>query len=380
MLEGTLADDVLDSSTRDQLAAYLHPCRLLVKPAKSARFRLAIDRSQPFTSQERDLAGQFIRELAFVSALPASEYEADLLQAIPRRVVSKHVGGGAVLSEILERFESWSSRTYEGQRIVASIGVTPDESTSEVRLAELWEQDFGPVLTNGFDTLIAVDSSGRITEFHPLSTTTSVHTAPYRLQQVASWAEDGRIAVVLNRHGEVLVFRDRSLQFARRRGRWIHYVHRANIKRMSPPRDPLLREAMYESCLDVSYARSGGCLGIIDSSHTKGLSALVANQDLLKSPSSYKARLISQAINGKRFQHLDRRLRLELLSMDGAVIVNHQGVLLAAGAIIEVPAGSAGGGGRQAAARKLSFVGLGVKISEDGTITGFRKGKPVFVT
>jgi hypothetical protein len=53
--------------------------------------------------------------------------------------------------------------------------------------------------------------------------------------------------------------------------------------------------------------------------------------------------------------------------------MDHRGRILTAGAIIEVQAGSAGGG-RTAAAKRLSGFGLGVKISADGPITAFKDG------
>ena len=62
---------------------------------------------------------------------------------------------------------------------------------------------------------------------------------------------------------------------------------------------------------------------------------------------------------------------MELLALDGAMILNHSGVLLAAGAIISVEGGSASGG-REAAALALSDLGIGIKVSADGPITVFK--------
>jgi len=47
--------------------------------------------------------------------------------------------------------------------------------------------------------------------------------------------------------------------------------------------------------------------------------------------------------------------------MDGAVIFDHQGRVLAAGAIVQVPAGSIGGGGSLAAAKRLRSMGMGIR-------------------
>ena len=78
----------------------------------------------------------------------------------------------------------------------------------------------------------------------------------------------------------------------------------------------------------------------------------------------------------KQFQSLDRRLRQELLAMDGAVVLSHTGDVLTAGAIVNVPGGSTGGG-RRAAAKRLSKLGLGIKISADGPIIGFRRNEVI---
>lgn len=358
LLQGTVSDMTVPSTNREHLASYDGPCRLLVKPVRDAGYRVPIERSQAFTTQEQQLTSQFAAELSRVAAIPLSGFESELLRAIPRRVVASHLKGGRLLRAVLERFEDWSSQTYEGQRIVASIGLDVTPAASGVPIGPLWKASFGPVMTNGYDTMIVVGSDAEIGGLLQLSTGKTSSTAPYRLSEVACWSAGKRISVVLNRHGEILVFQNASLRFARRSGRWIHYVHETNIKRMSPPKNRELRESIYESCLDVSFARSGGCLGVLHAAHMGELDTLVDAQDLMVPPLSYKSRLLAGAVQGRPFDELDRRLRLELLSMDGAVVLDRYGKVLAAGAIIEVPAGSANGGGRRAAAKKLSTLGL----------------------
>lgn len=71
---------------------------------------------------------------------------------------------------------------------------------------------------------------------------------------------------------------------------------------------------------------------------------------------------------------MDRRLRQELMAIDGATVLSHDGELLAVGAILKIPGGSTGGG-RLAAAKALGKLGLGIKVSQDGGITGFRLGQ-----
>jgi len=78
-------------------------------------------------------------------------------------------------------------------------------------------------------------------------------------------------------------------------------------------------------------------------------------------------------VGNKPFQNLDRRLRQELVAIDGATLIDYQGKVLAVGAILQIPGGSAGGG-RLAAAKALSSLGVGIKVSQDGGILGFHDG------
>ena len=68
---------------------------------------------------------------------------------------------------------------------------------------------------------------------------------------------------------------------------------------------------------------------------------------------------------------MDRKLRCELIALDGACIIDaRQGTIYSFGAIIQNDSGSATGG-RSAAAKKLSRYGIAIKISTDGYIDVF---------
>jgi DNA integrity scanning protein DisA with diadenylate cyclase activity len=77
------------------------------------------------------------------------------------------------------------------------------------------------------------------------------------------------------------------------------------------------------------------------------------------------------------FYKLDRRIRQDLLAIDGALILDHRGNIIAFGEILEVGAGSEGGG-RTLAAKTLSDYGLGIKVSADGPITAYRDKEKIF--
>jgi hypothetical protein len=131
----------------------------------------------------------------------------------------------------------------------------------------------------------------------------------------------------------------------------------------------------------VSFARTGGCIGIITSSK-KQLSlerGLVNETDLLESDSEKLKTITTRLIvGGKKFHELDRLLRLELISIDGATVLDHKGKILASGSILSIQGGSSSGG-RQAATDALAEYGLGIKISNDGYVKVINRKKDEIV-
>jgi hypothetical protein len=112
------------------------------------------------------------------------------------------------------------------------------------------------------------------------------------------------------------VFRDQRLQFAKRRGAWRYYAHDSVVQRLGVG-NAAIRRAVYESCLDVSFARTGGCVAVLTAGGVKQLDKVLATRDLVSARAQTRTKLLPYTVK-KRFHELDRRLRQELLSMDGA--------------------------------------------------------------
>ncbi len=174
------------------------------------------------------------------------------------------------------------------------------------------------------------------------------------------------------------MFTRNKLLFAKRRGEWHYYPSDTHIKQMRPPQNKELRKAIYQSCLDISYSRTGGCIIVIRSGSMSKINDYVNDKDRLDVKDlSIKSMALTAMVGDTRFKDLDRRLRQELLALDGAMVLNHKGKVLAVGAIISVSSGS-DGGGRTAAAKRGSELGLGIKISEDGAISVFNNQELIF--
>jgi len=375
---GTIA-----STTRAERAAHEGQLAIKFKVNLKDRYRLVLSRSQPFTFSgtrvvtEIDVVRAFCDVLADMEGQLEGPLKNDLLSTFQRRVVARALKGGTVEQSILkgiDRLVEWGNRLYEGAPISASMGFQPSGAIHSPNLEEIGNLDFAAVLSNGFDTILEFDYSCGFIGLRSLETCDSVSfRAPLRHGHIAQWTSDHRnkVAMTLNRLGEILIFRQNELLFARRSGRWHYLTHEPVVSQMNVPRDRRLRESIYETCIDASFARTGACIGVVSVFQQNKWKKLISEQDDLVNSDSIKARALRKVVRNTKFSNLDRRTRQELAAIDGATIIGHDGTVLAAGAILRVPGGSEGGG-RLAAARAIAGYGLGIKVSQDGSIVGFR--------
>lgn len=345
ILGAKVEENLQPTTMHEQRVASIDPSRIALKPTQEDNYRLVIFRSPGFSREERQIAEDFTEELLGIHQATEPDYIKELLTFLPTRAICRHLGGAPAVKEILLQFEKWASSTYEGGAITASIGIDPNAVGQDVTLSDIFPCDFSAVLTNGYDTLLVVTPDGHIAGSGQLENGTPRKEAPYRLSSIAEWSSGNKISIVLNRLGEQLVFRDRKLAFAKRRGKWSYYPHEKFIRQIQPPQSRNLRESIYESCLDVSFARTGGCLGVVRSGSRDDVSEIISSSDRLDAELTSPKSKATKAMVGSSFQSLDRRLRQEFLALDGATIISHDGEVLAVGAIISVPSGSDGAAG-----------------------------------
>ena len=210
-----------------------------------------------------------------------------------------------------------------------------------------------------------------------------------------------------------MIFKNRNLLFAKRSGNWNIYSHEEVIQLLSYRGNYSLkdiRRSVYYTALDASFAYCGGCIvylnkdsvesalthinahDIVDERYfeikkqqelenagklynLQTLSSVEAMYNVpyltfLQEQKCIKAQSIRKIINNKPFHELSRKLRQELVSMDGAIVIDSDGTIIAVGAILKIEAGSEGGG-RLAAATTLSKYGVAIKVSQDGIIKAF---------
>ncbi|MEG1500285.1 MAG: hypothetical protein RR400_04405, partial [Clostridia bacterium] len=274
--------------------------------------------------------------------------------------------------------------------------------------------DFIALLSDGKKSVLELDKNGYLISHNIFDKQKRVASiCPFNYSSIAKHCGENKIGLTLLENGDMLLFKNYNLVFAKRRGIWNSYSHSELVEILSNKSAHAIKElrrAIYISALDVSFSGQGGCIAYLNKDCAKNVLNLIDIDDILSeeyynlklqnekeeseklygilenknaapitnvsfenyinNKNCVKTSALKAIIGDKKFHQLHRKLREELISIDGATIVDFDGTIIAAGAIVKIDAGSTGGG-RLAAAKTLSRFGVSLKISQDGIIQGF---------
>lgn len=313
------------------------------------------------------------------------------------------------LELLFRELEMWSVKTYEGKNVTMGFLINPDAKSTfaagEKKWLDFMHDDTAAMLTDCIHSVIELDAQCNFVAYHSLSEGDKVsayelsYQTPLRFSQVIqSLVKNKKRGVFLLNNGDIVLAKDQKVRFVKRNLRWLNLSYRAFRNALQPFVDRSgcddknaaeyleeLLESVFASVLDVSFSHAGGIIAIATSSW--GSEPILSScDDLLHCAYQseedehiliLKRAVLESLINGEVFTKLDRKLRAELLGLDGACILKSDGRVQAFGSIIQNDSGSSGGG-RGAAAKKLSKYGMAVKISTDGYIDVYVAGYLVY--
>jgi hypothetical protein len=205
----------------------------------------------------------------------------------------------------------------------------------------------------------------------------------------AAATRSGRhVCVVLSPSREIKVFAEGTQMFAFRHADWHLLDLRAKYAMWAAAvGHPALARRLFQTALNLAEAREGA-LFVMLRQPMESLEALVADQDrldmeLVAPPSDRTApsrRQLLHVLAGRTVTEFDATVFEALSTLDGAVVTEPGGQLLAVGAILRHPPGAvssedASEGARTTAAQAASRYGPVLKVSEDGMITFYDGGR-----
>lgn len=305
-----------------------------------------------------------------------------------------------VVADAISVLRQSSLITYENRRIstgVILIGAGSDPYHAMPQLPE-GAQPYTSALVSiksfhrlcdGLNTVFLVDRKGMLLDLVDIeqfaeaccgAAIPAPSAARYRAHSLVT-LKGGHLCLVLTPNGEIKVFGGGVQIFHFLEGRWrltdlvqkYHEFHRT-------VGDARLAERLFTVALNLAENRRGGLFVVLDDPEAAG--HLVAPGDLLEetlAEGTTKSQ-IHYLLCRKRAMELEPSVLQSIARVDGGIVMDREGCLLAFGAILR-SAGEpmvAQEGGRTTAAVHASRYGLALKISEDGIVSFYRAGNCVW--
>ena len=423
LFTGSSLDGEEVSTVRDAEVAQGNGGTILCKMKKTDEYRLIIKREQPFKKFEVQLVRAILEELNNVYKYNITEvaYKKTLQQYALEKAICKSVTEKSfdTLLNLIYELSKWATRTYEGGRPTFGFIISPrnisDKTKTPIHFSKIITRDFSTMLSDGINGVMFINSKGMLINYFHLPNINDQNVyAPYDYIKMAKACQKGRVGIALTVNSDLLIFSEGELVFAKRRGSWSSFSHDEIIRKISDKSNSDVQEAVYLSALDTSFSNTGACICYLKKDQEKNALKHIDIYDImskdlylskvnilnarnlveriedaenadkpvdnevkgfpedfnefLEDEKANKACALVKIVGNKKFHELDRKLRAELLGIDGASIIDYEGNILCIGAIVEIEAGSSGGG-RLAAARTLAKYGVSMKISMDSTIS-----------
>jgi hypothetical protein len=312
-------------------------------------------------------------------------------------IVSSHIQGHhgfqTPMAPVLSALHTLSEQSYENKALVFGCILDPQRTGQPSGASfpsEFLQSKKYKALSDGFRTAYLVSTDGRVLSFVDLDkygavSLTAKHYFPDWAEAIARSSRNGCCGVALSRQGDILVFDEGTLRFTYRYGRWQYWNHshlvnllrdKARAQRVPPNLVGRVVGAIYRAALDVSFRRSGGLFIVL---HNRNhLRKIVKHGDAIGDNNRGATdREFDEFLKGHTIQSLPRAVAVELASLDGAVVLDNAGHILAYGAVLQPKKqGRLRGteGSRTKAAIGASNYGLAVKVSSDGDIGVYSKG------
>jgi hypothetical protein len=357
---------------------------------------------QTFDVRECDICRRVVERLSEVIRQDTSQGSEVSIQAIrdafDEYVVAQHVEAHHNLHTpvrtILDALHTLSEQSYENKALTFGCIIDPnsaDPTTSAEFPKDFLETKRYKALSDGFRTAYYISDTGKIVDFIDLDrfgkkALTEKNYYPDWAEPIARVSRSGRCGIALSRQGDILIFDEGTLRFTYRYGHWQYWNHThlinlirdiARAQRVPPKILGRVVGAIYRAALDVSFRRCGGLFVILHNRNKLHDIVRVGDAigDQKRNPID---RDFDAVLQEHTIQSLPRAVAVELASLDGAVVLENSGKLLAYGAVLQPKkAGRLQGteGSRTKAAIGASNYGLAVKISADGDISVYCRGK-----
>ena len=317
---------------------------------------------------------------------------------------------GDRVADAIEVLRASSLTTYENRRVSTGVlllaPTDPTENSGQDGRAEPLQYTSALTsirsfhrLCDGIHTVALVDAEGRWREVVDLEQWVgSAGLEPPALSGAAIFRshctatyKSRNLCLVLTPNGEIKAFAEGVQVFSYLNGRWrlTDFKRKHRLWGAAVPVEGFA-DSIFQVALDLADSRRGALFVVLDD--PASVNRLVGPWDLLNAQETHpietprigSKQSLYYLLQGKHGADMAPFLLKSLASIDGSVVFDKTGQLLAFGAILRHDADDVNNnrgtpeGGRTTAALAASHFGTALKVSEDGFISFFHQGALVW--
>jgi hypothetical protein len=346
------------------------------------------------------LSGSTAATTHLFEGLAEDRYVSAFLEHAPYLEEHGFPAGRDVIADAIDVMRQSSLITYENRRISTGViligpGGAPDQPDSPLPLGALpYTSALISIksfhrLCDGLKTVFLVDRRGMLVDLVDVNqfssccqgaTLPAPSAARYQSHCQAT-LRGGHICLVLTPNGEIKIFEGGAQIFQFLEGRWCltDVTEKYREFRQAVGNEDLA-ERLFTVALNLAEQRRGGLFVLLD--REESAQHLLSPGDFLDDtiPALSAKGQIHYLLGRKNVLSLDSSVVQSIAGVDGGIVMNRRGDLLAFGAILRSGGEptAAQDGGRTTAAVHASRFGLALKISEDGIVSFYRGASRVW--
>ncbi|NLC22972.1 MAG: hypothetical protein GX776_00630 [Oxalobacter sp.] len=336
--QSKLSGPYTDAVTPLQKVTYDTHHRLKIFLSKKSRIYFVMQRRMPFSVEEKSLIEEIIRTL-HEAGDPKEFPDAGFVQESIERAASRFMNAQSadVVFQLIQVYKKWAMRSLEKKKWTHTVGIYLNKTMKGgYNFFQLADEEGVHILGSSNGTLLAINTSGDILGIESIIPFSESHRkvqevyAPIDVADVASWTGTrNKMAVMLTEKGEILLFKNRKLIFAYAFSQWQYFPHTLLVDELFDKRhsqDELdVRKAAYLTSLDMAFYGRKASIGILTQLRRKTRQLDRIQHDSGSVKRKLRDALVKNITHNKKFQNLPRKIRAELCSMSGALILDSSG-------------------------------------------------------
>ena len=371
--------------------------RLDSRPLSEAETRLVAAINNVLAARYRSLfhTASNVESFGLFGGIPEDRYVSAFLDPSP--YIETGNSSKDRIADAIELLRLTSLTTYENRRVstgalLLGSGMRPRPADAVFYTSELAAIKSFHRLSDGLETVFLVNPDGALVDLVNIAHfASSMGGGPLPAQgsdvyhyHALATLEGGHICIVLTPNGEIKIWAEGVQQFNFLEGRWrLTEAPRRYRQWEEAIGGRSLASLLFRVALNLAESRRGGMFVVVDDPELAR--QFVSGADLLfdGEPPHGRKNQIQYLLRGRRALEMQPSILETISRMDGAIVLDRTGSLLAFGAILRhdltvAPEAEIIEGSRTTAALESSKFGCVLKISEDGLISFYRNREQVW--